>query len=717
MPTRSRQQLLLGQGALVARALLAAAALLAAPTALEAHSIMIVNDSRSPGVLGDDKLSLHEAILVATDRLQLWQLSAAEAGQIIQDPGRFQVDTLILDTSVFPAPIVLEAPLPVLDDPIGDYIDGTNFNQLAIASVRIDGSRLPPGTPIFDIEGSNTGIYGWHLCGATGDAIRIRPSSLLPRMHGLLVQANWIEGAAGAGVSIRTGARAGISWDAQILENGIVRCAGGGVLFEAGTGPLQDARFTIEGNLLEGNGGVRSTAPMLHGIALIGASGGNDFLGDYEIRRNFIRASAGCGILIDGAGPGTTWGGVLEANGTLANSYGVALYGASLPGAGANDISASLRRHQSYLDLHAAVLAVGGTAPGSSGAFVSLSLRDVVIGRGGDVGQVVVGAGSGSGHGVSLSLREVALLDGRGDGLRIEATASDALVGQDVQVRAAILEVRDAVRDGISILGGAGDGSRVRLQGEAVHVEGCRRGLALHGSASGLGVRGHDLECTLSDVRFVDSAVRGVELEGHGGRMVLRMRRSGIESSAGEGVRASVAAPTTLELDLGQSQAWGLNSFLANAGNAIALGPGIPGVGAVGNWWGRSSGAAPAGTPNGVDMGVVAAAPLSSSPRLRLDLTAVTAAPGGALRFAVPDPVALALVFVGAQALDLSAQGLGVWLDPQDPAIAFVAALLGGGHGSVPIPADPALVGIHVLCQAFAPTEGLSSSVRALWIF
>ncbi|MBL8897922.1 MAG: right-handed parallel beta-helix repeat-containing protein [Planctomycetes bacterium] len=705
-----------GGRALAWRALLAAAVWLGVPSAASAHSIMIVNDRRSPGVLGDDRLSLHEAILVATDRLQLWELSPAEAGQVIQDPGRFQVDTLIFDTSVFPAPIVLETPLPVLDDPIGDYIDGTNFNQLPIGSILLDGSRLPPGTPIFDIEGSNTGIYGWHLYGATGDAIRIRPSAILPRMHGLLLQANWIEAAAGAGISIRTGARAGISWDAQILENGIFRCAGGGFVFEAGSGALQDARFIVESNFIDGNGGLRGSSPALHGIALIGATSGNDFLGDYEIRRNFVRGSPGCGILIDGAGPGTTWGGILESNSTLANGYGFALQGSSLPGAGANDVSGSLRHHRSYLDLHAAVLAIGGTARGSSGAFVSLSLRDVLIGRGSDIAQIVVGAGAGTNHGVSLSLREVALVDGLGDGLRIEATAPDALSGHDVQVRTTLLEVRGAARAGLALLGGAGDGARVRLQGDSVHVEACQRGLWMHGSSGGSAVRAHDLECTLGAARFLDCAARGIELEGRGGRMALRLRGSGVERSVGEGVRASATTPTALELDLGQASSWGLNSFLDNAQNAVALGTGAPSAFAVGNWWGRRAGAAPAGAPNGVDALVDASAPLSNTARLRLDLDSVTAGLGGDLRFDLPDAVALALVFVGAQAIDLSSQGRGIWLDPQDPVVSAVAVLPGGGPGSIPIPRDPALVGIHVLCQAFAPAEGLASPIRALWI-
>ncbi len=612
---------------------------------------------------------------------------------------------------------MLEAPLPSLDDPIGDYIDGTNFNQLPLWSITIDGSRLPPGTPIFDVEGSNTGIYGWRLAGATGDAIRVAPSTLLPRMHGLLFQGNLIEDARGAGIAIRTGPRSGISWDVQVLENAILRCAGGGLRFEAGAGALQDARLIVERNLLEGNGVPAPGAVPGHGIGLIGATSGNDFFGDFEIRENFLRANAGCGVLVDGAGPGTTWGGIIEGNSSQANGYGIALYGASLPGAGQNDVSASLRRHRAWRDVHASVLAVGGAASGTSGAFVALSLRDVRIVSGCDVSQVLVGAGSGDAHGVSLSLREVALEQASGDGLRLEATAADSVQGGTVDVRATALEIRGATREGIAVLGGAGRGARARLEVQAGVIESCRRALLLAGSDGSSLLRDHDVEVRCEDVRFARSAQRGVELEGRGGRLALRLRACGIEASVGEGLRASdPAAATQLELDLGGASAWGLNAFLDNGLAAIALGAGAGGASARGNWWGRSTGAALPGMPNGVDPGVDAGAPLSGPTRLRLEQAQLGTLLGTSIALDLPDAMSLSVLFAGAQALDLSAQGRGVWLDPFDPSTAWLAALPGGGGVAIPVPADPALRGARVIFQAFAPAEGLSSSVRVHWL-
>lgn len=90
---------------------LIAAALPLSPPAR--HSIAIVNDPRSHGILGDDKLSLNEVILLNQRQLHIAQLSVAEQGQILGAGP----DVAWADIDIAAAPVItFERDLDLIND-------------------------------------------------------------------------------------------------------------------------------------------------------------------------------------------------------------------------------------------------------------------------------------------------------------------------------------------------------------------------------------------------------------------------------------------------------------------------------------------------------------------------------------------------------------------------------------------------------------------------
>ena len=97
------------------------------------HAIALINDSRSHGVVGDDKLSLNEAIRLHNGTLTLAELSAAELSRLL---GGSDLSWAELDASLTPR-ITVERDLDVIaDSGHGFGFGGTSEVEIALGTTR-----------------------------------------------------------------------------------------------------------------------------------------------------------------------------------------------------------------------------------------------------------------------------------------------------------------------------------------------------------------------------------------------------------------------------------------------------------------------------------------------------------------------------------------------------------------------------------------------------
>lgn len=691
---------------------LAVAFALSTPRSVSAHSTMIINDPVSPGVLGDDRLSLHEALWLANGTLQIFQVSPAEAAQVVLDPGRFQIDTLVFDETVFPGTIVLEAPLPVLDDPIGDYVDGTNFNIFPIGSMVLDGSHLPAGTPAFDVRAGNTGLYGWRLRNFPGHAIHIRPNPTFDIMRGLLIQRNIVEDCAGVGIFVESEARDRIDWAFLLLENWLTRCQQGGIVIDGGSGTSVQMSFTLEANLIVGSG-VRGGT--IDGIAIRGGAGGTVNI-DGRVVKNELIGNAGSGLLLDGGSTGTVLGVVASANETTANGIGITILGATGAGAQPNDVSLSVRGHVSIEDELAAIVATAGADPLATNAFCSVSLNDLVSQGGAVFGGILGSSGDGQGNQLSLSIVECEVLRPAGHGLELAASRS-SLDGQRVDLRCVSLHVIDPGGDGFVFESGGGRPSALRGTLDAAFVRGGDFGLrvdALGGTAPS-----DRVDLTVTGSRFSSARSAAVTCRAHlGMNTIARFSTCCFDGSSGDDVVVDDPLGVGgVQLELGSASRSGANAFVGHNGCALVVPPGTAPVSCVGNWFGASSGPSPGGGGKCVLGNVVTTPFLTWDPTLRLDLDRRITPVGGTVNATLEGTAGTpSALFVGTRVLDLTAFGQPLILDPTSGPVVLLGLVTLPGSLALPIPNDPALVDARVLLQAFGaqPGDGRLSRVHAL---
>ena len=676
-----------------------AVALLFAGTTCEpvrAHSTLIINDVISPGTLGDDKLSLHEALGLATGSLQTFQLSPLEFQQVILDPGRFQIDTLIFDETVFPATIVLDAPLPVLDDPIGDYIDATNFNAFPVGSVVLDGSRLAAGTPAFDVRAGNTGIYGWRILRFPGDGIRVSPNPTFDFVRGLLLQRNLIEDCGGYGIALRNGTRNNIDWSFLMLENLALRCAQGGILIDAGTGDSITLACTVEANVLRENGLVGALGS---GLALFGGRGGS-LDANFNLVNNQVVANGAYGVLLDGGSSGTLMSGVLQGNFSTANAVGIGILGARGAGLAPNDVSVSVRGHRSGGDLLAALALTGGAEIGARDSFTSASIQDLLVFGGCSLAGALISGGMGSGNQVSVSMSQSAITEPSGHGVHL-LTSVDDLGGQRLDARFVGVHVSTPGRTGYVLEAGTGMSSNAGLSFASCTASGGLSGAQVFQNPARPGGL-HQVNVSIRDGRYQDTAREAFRVEASTSLSLdLTFRRSVFDGGSGDAL--VVVDPLQVggvQLDLGTAQQFGANTFVSFAGAAIRIPAWTQAVEAIGNYYGDSSGPAPMGTGLGVFGSLNVQPFLQADPSLRLDLSERRLGLGDTLAATLAGtPGTPAGLYVGTRVFDLTALGQPLFLDAMGSPVVRLASGTLPFTTRISIPLDPALSGATLLFQ------------------
>ncbi len=302
----------------------------ATPTeARPTESILIVNSTADPGVVGDEVLGLREALRLVTGDLSLGALSDDERAQIVGEPGPASVDMIAFDPGVFPP----AAPSTILVQPpeATPVPSATPSDLLSVQHVTRPG--LPPlstGGDVINAVGSGVILAaGLGSAGFDGLVInsagnRVQGLTLHSFNAGLVLEggaADNIIGGGGTGegiTSIRNivgivldgpevagnyilGSRIGVSADELEGDGNATH----GILIEGGAhnnriGQLTLAGGGFPGNVISGNG--------LDGIAILGQ--GSD---DNVVQFNRIGTNAAGNAVIPN-GQGVVIGGGPEGN-------------------------------------------------------------------------------------------------------------------------------------------------------------------------------------------------------------------------------------------------------------------------------------------------------------------------------------------------------------------------------------------------------------------
>lgn len=175
-----------------------------------------VNDSRSHGLVGDQFLSLDEAIRLANGALTMAQLSMAEMGQLTGTG--MMVDCIAIDHMMTPT-ITLEAPLtdvmPMMGPAMGMLtITGMSAMPMAMPMPVLDGSVHPR---ILTIRSHMVQVMGLELRnGQVGIDIRTMNGAMQPGQMAMVMDC-MLMGQSTAGVMIH-GAGTGESTAAMIMN-------------------------------------------------------------------------------------------------------------------------------------------------------------------------------------------------------------------------------------------------------------------------------------------------------------------------------------------------------------------------------------------------------------------------------------------------------------------------------------------------------------------
>lgn len=373
-------------------------------------AILTVNSPADPGVVGDDALTLREAMQLAIGDLALSSLSPAEIAQVSGTPGIASADTVRFDPDVFPP----DSPTTIVISGTVGTLPALSTNDDSLdasdAGVIVDGSNLPGSENGFTVASQRNTIRGFQIINFPGHGI-----ALINHAKFTVIGGDRTRG------------------DGPSGEGNVISGSGGSGIRITGSDTMSN---TVSGNLIgtDVSGTAAAQVGNRHGIEIEGRARANVIGGTTPGEMNVISGNQGDGVRIVGA----------DNNRIIGNHIGTNITGTTAIGNVWGGVNILQGAHHNF---------VGGSAPGEGNLISGNGLYGVAItGTGTELNRVL-------GNLIGTDVSGLAPLPNGSEGIRIHAGARDNTIGGVEEGEGNLISGNQA--DGVQIRFAGTGGNRV----------------------------------------------------------------------------------------------------------------------------------------------------------------------------------------------------------------------------------------------------------------